>query len=118
MAPDVCKLRHLTLAVENGHLGIVEKLLTVGKVREGLRRVYQGGKGNAHRHPLWRAAAQGYGEIVKLLISVEGIVYGIADGREWSPLHVAADGGYTEIVRLLSEGGADVNAVTADGQTL
>lgn len=39
------------------------------------------------------------------------------DGRGITPLHVAARGGHADVVRLLLEWGARVDAPTAEGQT-
>ena len=54
-------------------------------------------------------------EVEKLIRS--GIALDELDERGMAPIHWAVYGGYTEIVAMLIEAGADVNIKTGDGTT-
>ncbi|MBA8667897.1 ankyrin repeat domain-containing protein [Holosporaceae bacterium 'Namur'] len=56
-------------------------------------------------------------DIVKFLLSQPGINVNIRDYHGNTPLHTAADSGYTEIVKLLLAKGADVNLTNREGKT-
>jgi len=40
-----------------------------------------------------------------------------ADENGWQPIHEAAAGGHPEVIKMLIEYGADINAKTNDGDT-
>jgi ankyrin repeat protein len=61
--------------------------------------------------PLQTAARWGRGEVVALLISRKADV-NAADGYGYTPLHLAAEGGYLDIVKQLVKAGAKVGAKT------
>lgn len=116
-APEACLLQHLAIAVEHGHAAVAKQLLAVEQLREPLTNIDKVRMHEARSNPLWRAAETGNTDIVRLLLAVEGIFHNVSDARGWCPLHVAADRKNTEIVRLLAQCGADINASSNDGAT-
>ena len=66
--------------------------------------------------PLFHAAYMGYEEIVASLLKVKANVHAKAtDDDGWEPIHAAANN--EEILHLIINAGADINARTADGYT-
>jgi len=68
------------------------------------------GSTNAHT-----AAQQGNVHKLKSIIDKEEHLVKKPDANGWQPLHEGARAGHVEVVKLLVEKGADVNALTGDG---
>lgn len=100
----------LMVAAGGGNLAVVKFLLDYGaninqKSIEGSTAIMP-------------AISQGKTDVVKYLISKgASINYKITSGFRFSPIQLAAQLGYTEIVRELINGGADVNLIAGDGTT-
>jgi ankyrin repeat protein len=92
----------LTLAVENGHLTIVQFLAEKGANIT---------KGN----PLYQAAGNNRIDVVAFLISKGANVNELANThflgypKRWPPLYIACKNGYLDVVRLLVKSGADLS---------
>ena len=70
------------------------------------------------RTPLYRAAWNGYAEVVKLLLAAPGIDVNKANRSGWTPLYQAAWDGHAEVVKLLlAAPGVDVNKANRSGRT-
>ena len=93
-------------AARNGHMGIVEFLISNGADVNV----------NIDGTPLHPAAFKGDKEIAELLIS-KGADVDAKDENGDTPLNWAAAGGHKEIAELLIASGADVNVKGVDGQT-
>ena len=87
----------LTLAVRNGHLQIVEKLIEYG--------AFINEESRYNLTPLANAAELGHAEIVTLLIKAGAKVDADPDG--YTPLSRACIGGDAECVKLLLEAGGE-----------
>jgi ankyrin repeat protein len=94
--PEVSKSSPLALAVDYGHMGIVEMLLKNSKGQK------------EHIQLLELASSGGHLELVKLIFSL-GVDINIKVGDFGSALHAAAYGDHIEIVRWLVKQGAKVN---------
>ena len=121
----------LMIASQNGHTKIVELLLGAGA------KANTGNYGGATA--LLMASWNGHTDIVRMLLNANAKVNVATDGPEFisryydrpsryehnklkttaqsSPLILASHNGYTEIVKLLLEAGADVNHKSFDGAT-
>ena len=100
----------LIQAVQNNQLSIVQSLLAIGanvNVRD------RNAKG--HLTPLMIAAQQGNAEMVRLLLDSGADPYMLDSYSGDSVLHQACTSGSTEVIKLLIEAGAFVNAVSATG---
>ena len=53
------------------------------------------------------AAANGHGRVVQLLVESDASL-GVRDRLGWTPLHRAADQGYTEVVHYLVQNGVPI----------
>ncbi|MCP4745826.1 MAG: ankyrin repeat domain-containing protein [Desulfobacteraceae bacterium] len=82
----------LSKAAKNGHIEIVESLLSHRNSRDKIDVNL--------RHPLYEAARYGHIEIVRLLLSHPNSSNKI-DVNLWNPLSKAAENGHIEIVKLL-----------------
>ena len=66
---------------------------------------------------IWRAADQGNIEAVKKHLDAGVDIHVLDKKYGFAPLHYAAEGGYNEIVELLIDKGANVNAKDENGAT-
>jgi ankyrin repeat protein len=74
--------------------------------------------GGIYGNPLQAAAAKGHEEIVEILLNTEGInvnekgkyLSWLGDEADGTPLYLASEGGYINIVKLLLDRGADIDA--------
>merc|ERR1711934_587696 len=64
-------------------------------------------------HKAMEAGPPYVGMIREMLAAKAPVNYVFND--EWTPLHIAADAGFEDIVTVLLEAGADLNAVDGDG---
>ena len=106
--PDDKQSTSLLIAVQNGSIGVIKKLLNRGadaNERDGFSW-----------SPLYAASRAGKLEIARTLINY-GADVNCRDTFGWTALHTAAQAGHVDIVRLLLDNGADVNAVQRNYQT-
>ncbi|KAE8382215.1 hypothetical protein BDV26DRAFT_278223 [Aspergillus bertholletiae] len=89
-------LTPLAYASDNGHAGIVEKLLQSQKVDVGVRDWVE-------NTPLLMAARGGHSAVVRLLLRAPAIDPDCRNKRGCSPQSFASESGYSEVVRLLTE---------------
>jgi hypothetical protein len=68
--------------------------------------------------PLNIAAEQGHLSIVRTLLNSDDIDINARDGHDSTPLFLAIPSGHVEVVRLLQEKGADIDAPNASGLRL
>lgn len=69
------------------------------------------------RAPLWYAAQNGHGVVVKLLLAAGADTNTAAEFHERPSLQAAAEGGYLEVVEKRLAAGADANAAAeSDGR--
>ncbi|KAL9049483.1 MAG: hypothetical protein Q9162_007197 [Coniocarpon cinnabarinum] len=73
-------------------------------------------KDQSGQTPLWRAAANGRTDVVRLLLE-KGADVESKDSSGWTPLWSAAASGRTDAIRLLLEKGADVESKDRSGWT-
>ncbi|OBT61015.1 hypothetical protein VE03_09611 [Pseudogymnoascus sp. 23342-1-I1] len=103
----------LYFASVSGLTDIVEQLLTADANVNAQGGMYcnalQAASGGKFRNALQVASAEGYDEIVKLLLS-KGADVNAQSGKFRNALQAASAEGYDEIVKLLLSKGADVNA--------
>lgn len=66
--------------------------------------------------PLHAAAANGYYDVAAFLLRC-GVQPTIKDNDQWQPIHAAACWSQVDLLELLCEYGADVNAKTAANET-
>ncbi len=93
----------LAIAAAEGHVAIVEMLLSAGATIEGATKL----------SPLRLAADRGRGEVVRLLLR-RGAAADAADEGGWTALIWASAGGHLDIVEALLASGADVNHILSD----
>ena len=96
-------------AVYNRHIGFVRKLLTLG--------VDVDAQDQEGWSALSIAISEGYGEIVKILLSNGANPSQQVKESLWAPLHLAAQRGKVHIVQSLLDAGADLTQLTASGST-
>ena len=66
---------------------------------------------------LHQAVSNGQIKKVRLIIQCNVFVIDVRDNSRNTPLHIAADKGYIDIVRLLLSAGSDINARDDEGET-
>jgi len=99
----------LFIATRAGHLEVVNELLrrgadpNIGDFRNST--------------PLHMAAQEGPIEVLRALLRAPGIDVNAKEDFGWTPLHGAAMQGRVQAAKLLIQRGADINVVTADGDT-
>ena len=98
----------LMVAIEAGHLAIVETLLSKGASPHFV--------GAFQRTPLMLAAASGHAAVVNLLLTT-GVAIDATDFTAWTALFLAARGGNAAIVAALLSKGASLHVVSMDNQT-
>jgi ankyrin repeat protein len=96
----------LALAAKNGRLEVVQLLLDAGA---DVNTKFALGSGN-DKSPLIQAVENGHIEIVELLIARGADVQQQESEMQMSPLHYAAAHDEPDMVRILLENGADLNA--------
>lgn len=107
---------HLAATVDVSRSAFVDALLpTTGQTVRSCD--VNAGDANMDRTPLHYAAVCGNHRAVKSLIDVPGVDINASDTAGWTPLHVAAHQGSSEVVRLLLKAGCDVNRSTSTGYT-
>lgn len=106
----------------NGSIPMIRLLLSTGKVDVNVRNGYIG------RPPLWNAVLRNHLDAARALLeagadanlgdeSARNNVFGCGEGKQYKPLNIAAINGNCEMMRLLMDGGADVNGCNKDGWT-
>ena len=98
----------LHLACLSGHVGVVGLLLS--RSTDLLKN-----KDCLGRTSLHVAAAHGHNEMCLVLLG-QGAEFEVQDNEQWSPLHLAAKGGFLDIVSLLVSSGAMTTATTYEGK--
>lgn len=100
-------LTALYIALQQGHVEIVKSLIAAGaNVKDILDKT-----------PLHYASGIGFLEIVKVLITIEGIDINVKNSAGDTPLHYASGYGHPEIVKVLIFAGAEVNIKNNYGKT-
>jgi ankyrin repeat protein len=97
--PGYCPL---TLAAEAGHVEIVRELLAAGA---------------RHRSFVRDAIRQGHAAIVEERLKLDDCDLDVIDDTDGITPLIHAAGGSLEIVQMLVNAGADVNAVSSEGDT-
>ncbi|VUC33634.1 unnamed protein product [Clonostachys rosea] len=97
----------LLVAVDEGHLAIVERLLAAGADVHS---------GNWHRSPIQSAVDNGHLGIVEELLAA-GADVNRTDVYGKSPLFVAASNGHLAVVERLLAAGADINRMDSYGRS-
>jgi ankyrin repeat protein len=101
--------RPLQFAAHQGHVSVVKTLVELGADKEAANAILVGCR------PLHLAAHHGHVTVVKPLEM--GADKEATDADGWRPLHVAAGHGQVEVVTTLVELGADIGAMTDNGET-
>jgi hypothetical protein len=112
----------LWIMAKAGHTQLVAPLMNLSKVTRNcihlqpiMMNVKLGRWGETQLH---HCAENGFTTSVKRLLSIRNINVNVKDVSGSTPLHWAAYNGHIEIVRLLLQNGADVNAKSNYGSTL
>lgn len=116
---DVNGQTALNIAARNGHLEIVQLLLSL-KPTSSDSKFKQVDVNHADRDgwtPLRSASWGGHTEVVKLLIDQPFCAIDLADKEERTALRAAAWSGHEDILKILIKAGADVNSVDKQGRT-
>lgn len=116
---DVNGQTALNIAARNGHLEIVQLLLSL-KPSTSDPKFKQVDVNHADRDgwsPLRSASWGGHTEVVKLLIDQPFCAIDLADKEERTALRAAAWSGHEDILKILIKAGADVNSVDKQGRT-
>lgn len=120
VAPEVCRLVHLTMALERRFDGITEMLLGVEAIRNELR--YAGdkydGQDEKEDSPFVTAAFHGNEQAISLLLSIDNVNIDAIDHRNRTPLFAAACHGHSRLVRVLLNQGAIMTIADDFGQTV
>lgn len=66
--------------------------------------------------PLHIAAANGYVSVVEFLLD-QHVSTDVCDNDQWQPIHAAACWGHPDVLEMLVQAGADLNARTKNGET-
>jgi ankyrin repeat protein len=66
---------------------------------------------------LWKAAERGYKEVVEVLLATSTINVNVRSTAGQTPLFWAAANGYSKVVRLLLDYGAEPNYTDKDGRS-
>ena len=100
----------LWVACQNGHVGVVARLVQVGGLDVNQARTQDGAT------PLYVASAIGHVQVVERLVQVDGLdVNQACTGVGATPLWVACANGHLEVVkRLVQVHGLDVNLALTD----
>ena len=104
-----CSRPAVCLAVERGHVGLVELLCA--------RRCSTSALDSGGLTPLHLAASLGYADIANTLIKNRAEINSSSSLGGDTPLHLAASGNHHQVVQLLLEQGAAVNLPNVDGKT-
>jgi cytohesin len=108
LATDAGGNTALHVAAENGHIQVVEMLLTAG--------VDVAAADRWGRTALFRSVDRGHENMVRMLVEAHANVEA-ADFKGDTPLHRAASKGYVQIVEILLVAHADVHAKDSAGFT-
>ncbi|RWS24883.1 protein phosphatase 1 regulatory subunit 16A-like protein [Leptotrombidium deliense] len=95
-------------AIENEMLNDLKDIAESGKDLE-----YRDGQGAT---PLHVGAANGYLMVVEFLLD-QHVSTDVVDDDMWQPIHAAACWGHPDVVEMLVQAGADLNAKTKNGET-
>jgi len=105
---DTDNTTFLLKAIEEGHVDIVEFLLTIPEIS----LEYEG----INQQPLLLAAERGYTEIVKALLK-SGAFIDITNAECETPLYLAVSNNQIETAELLLSSGANPRLATTSGET-
>jgi protein phosphatase 1 regulatory subunit 16A len=83
------------------------------KHKQGELLNYRYSDGSTYLHI---AAAYGYSSVAAFLLRC-GVETSLRDNDLWLPIHAAANWNQPELIELLCEYGAEINAMTAIGET-
>ena len=97
---DRCQTSALHYAADNGHLDVVEFLISNGAL-VNVTNMWE-------KTPLHAAANSGHLEIVKLLVENGARIEAQSSTKRFTPLHLASQFDHLEIVEYLIANGADV----------
>lgn len=115
---DISGQTALNIAARNGHIEIVQLLLSLKATDDN--RIRQVDVNHADRDgwtPLRSASWGGHTEVVKLLIEQLNCNIDLADKEERTALRAAAWSGHEDILKILIAAGANVNSVDKQGRT-
>jgi ankyrin repeat protein len=111
----------LWIMAKAGHTKLVAPLMNLSKVTRNcihLQPIMMNVKNMNGRTQLHHCAENGFTSSVKRLLSIRNINVNVKDDvYGWTPLHEAAWKGHVEIIRLLLQNGAEVNAKNNYGYT-
>lgn len=125
VTPEIIFVKHVTLALQHGHLGIARILLNVEQVINKLRemnlritqKVAETPEGRdtyvSSSHPIYEAVIHGDLPIVQQILGdTHANFYRRSESHQWghglrSPLHLACEAGKLDIIHYLLEHGAD-----------
>lgn len=115
---DISGQTALNIAARNGHIDIVQLLLSLKSTDDN--RIRQVDVNHADRDgwtPLRSASWGGHTEVVKLLIEQPNCDIDLADKEERTALRAAAWSGHEDILKILIAANANVNSVDKQGRT-
>ncbi|EFO84429.1 hypothetical protein CRE_13441 [Caenorhabditis remanei] len=107
----------IVIAARNGHVAVVEYLLTVGADPSVRGTVEFDNDQILGTPPLWAASAAGHLAIVKLLVETGKADVNQATNTQSTPLRGACYDGHLDIVKYLLEKGADPHIPNRHGHT-